>query len=295
MQRFRKFQRLLPSIRVHIWGGLGSQLFGLLAANRLKARWPNRRIALVFHSSGVTQRFMELRTESTIGFKIIQKHDFNADHPQEVTLGDITPSYINSMRQMLKSLLLCSRFLETLNTDIEFSNVRPWLFSVRGHYAGLSILPSEVRWIAQLIDLDSSPSLSVGVNTCIHLRLGDLLNLENKSYIPIERIYSLPEISKANKTILVYSDSEASVTESLWRSHFTLGSFTFLSLDIYQTLRECVSSPIFIGTNSKVSLWIVAMRLGLNIGYTSYLPRELENYAKETLIELNENSNFSLY
>ena len=43
-----------------MWGGLGSQLFGVSLVHSLKKRFPNRSIITVLHSSGVTRRDPEI-------------------------------------------------------------------------------------------------------------------------------------------------------------------------------------------------------------------------------------------
>lgn len=295
MARFINLQGSLPTLRVHVWGGLGSQLFALVAVNRLRAKWPNRRIALVFHSSGVTQRFKELRAESTIGFKVIQRHDFCVEDFRTRNTEGALSSHTHGLKQILKTLLLRSRFLGKLNTDIEFSDLRPWLLSVRGHYSELTILPDEVRSIANLVNLDIDHELDVNRRICIHLRLGDLLSLENKSHIPIERISALPEIAETDEKFVIYSDSEVDVTKSLWSSNIPHKSANFLSLGAHETIRECVNSKIFIGTNSKISIWIAALRLGLNMGDKTLLPMELKHYVSTMFKNLNAESKILLY
>jgi len=50
----------VPPIRVHCWGGLGSQLFGWSLYEDLQIRYPSRRIHVYLHQGGVTQRPSEI-------------------------------------------------------------------------------------------------------------------------------------------------------------------------------------------------------------------------------------------
>ena len=52
--------KILPRVRVHSWGGFGSQLFAMIIAERLIAKKGLRQIMIVFHTSGVTERELEI-------------------------------------------------------------------------------------------------------------------------------------------------------------------------------------------------------------------------------------------
>lgn len=52
--------KLMPPLKIHCWGGVGSQLYALAVYERLLVRMPNRKIIIVFHSFGVTERIFEL-------------------------------------------------------------------------------------------------------------------------------------------------------------------------------------------------------------------------------------------
>ena len=53
--------QLVPSIKVHCWGGFGSQLFALALCNELKTKFPTRKLILILHSSGVSKRVPEIQ------------------------------------------------------------------------------------------------------------------------------------------------------------------------------------------------------------------------------------------
>ena len=58
------------TLRVHCWGGLGSQLFALAHAYELRKKFPKRKIMLFLHTSGVSERFSELDFFIGSNFKI---------------------------------------------------------------------------------------------------------------------------------------------------------------------------------------------------------------------------------
>ena len=63
--------RFLPALRVHSWGGFGSQLFTAYVVLKLQKQFTNRRIKVVVHTSGVTRRVSEFDFE-TLGVEMIQ-------------------------------------------------------------------------------------------------------------------------------------------------------------------------------------------------------------------------------
>ena len=49
-------------LKIHSWGGLGSQLHALSIAHDLKQNFPTRKLILIHHTSGVSRRFFELKS-----------------------------------------------------------------------------------------------------------------------------------------------------------------------------------------------------------------------------------------
>ena len=62
-------------MNIHIWGGLGSQLYGLNCALLVSELLPGKKIFLVFHSGGVTERNLELKLDKLkFDYEIIQDY-----------------------------------------------------------------------------------------------------------------------------------------------------------------------------------------------------------------------------
>ena len=70
-----QIRTVLPALRVHSWGGFGSQLFTAYIILKVQNRYPGRRIKVVVHTSGVTRRFSEFNFEQ-LGTKVIQVEDY---------------------------------------------------------------------------------------------------------------------------------------------------------------------------------------------------------------------------
>jgi len=109
--RMRIFSRL--PIRVHCWGGFGSQIFACVIAKRLASLFPARKIVLIFHSSGVTRRTLEIPKGFTGDFTVLTQDDFRTSNAEENSIdpkffwpvcmkyADITPKFYSPLRKLV--------------------------------------------------------------------------------------------------------------------------------------------------------------------------------------------------
>ena len=134
-----------PSLEVHCWGGLGSQLYALALYLRLSELYPRRQIEIVFHTGGVTQRSSDLEFLFPKA-RVIQ--DFSTKIYMEKNGAVMLPSSIGTqLRIYLKRALLALGFLASLNNEKDFHSLKPWVIAIRGHYSDLRIAPAVVREI----------------------------------------------------------------------------------------------------------------------------------------------------
>ena len=108
----------------------------------------------------------------------------------------------------------------------------------------------------------------------LHYRLGDLLTLSEKNPISATRLAS--EYKLINKQIsfnklTVFSDSPSEVLSRL--NHLIDDEVEVLDLPTTQVIASAVCFRYFIGTSSKVSFWIAAIRSVVH-GNRSALPSE---------------------
>jgi hypothetical protein len=258
------------SLKVHCWGGLGSQLYALAIANALKDKYRNRKITLVLHSSGATQRLSELNFVNDLQCKIIQVNDFNGLSFD--SLDKSTKSRYFDPKSLIKKILISTRIICTGNTDLEYKKIRLWTLALRGHYFYRTIEPSFYNFL--LLNLNSKITTSKDPSKiAIHYRMGDLLKLETKSVYPVEKI-----IEKVNGVItdstytkiVVYSDSPQEAKLALVSAGLNKDSVA-RDIETIDVICECVSAGYFIGTNSKISLWIVNIRRYLGLGDLSFV------------------------
>ena len=257
-------------LKIHCWGGLGSQLYALAIANSLQAKFKRRRISLVFHTSGVSKRLSELNFIKNLPFEVTQVNDFSSSTRSEYEIIELKEKHF---RKILKNVLYFTRFVCTANTDSEFIKIRPWTLALRGHYSYRTIESSFYDYL--LLNLKEKVSdSSVNQNVIsIHYRMGDLLQLTNKSVYPVGKIVEkVNELTNTNNysKIIVYSDSPKNVEDTLISAGLNK-DFNVRDIHTIDVICECVSSGYFIGTNSKVSLWIVNIRRFLGNGDLCFL------------------------
>jgi hypothetical protein len=277
-------------IRVHSWGGLGSQLFALATAFQLHQKFPKRKILLVVHSSGVTYRPLEL--------------DFQGDWLRIAFLDDFTDSAhfqkgISSVRRfnprkVFKIFLSTSGFMNSMNTDSEVKRLKPWVTSVRGHYSHKKMDSDALRFLSQILDITligSKLNSAIGV----HYRLGDLLTLDSKSFISerllVEQLLFLRDRFKLSK-IDVFTDSPSEARILLRQIDTNLD---VLSRETVTTIQDLISYKVFLGTNSKISIWITLFRLTADPKSIVFLPSQSREEISRILVGFSSRENLHFF
>ena len=251
-------------LRVHSWGGLGSQLYVLALVYDLRKRYPKKKIQLVHHTSGVTRRLFELDSilDSKISLKLIDdyKSDEGINHAKNTRI--IKHLLIKIIKKTLEKLYIFINFDQ--NQDI--NKIKPWTTIVRGHYSKRLISDDFLSYCVEKFTNHNShfPSKTL----VIHYRLGDLINLSNKSIIApnyvIAKIRKIAEIEKLEQ-ILVYSDTVSEAEKLLLPIKNLSDSIQFSNESTFTVVQNSIRAKYFIGTNSKVSIWISNLRKYQNV------------------------------
>ena len=162
-------------LKVHCWGGLGSQLFGVLLYLELKEKLPQRRITLCLHEGGVTLR------NSEIGgiFKDIRIKEIK-DFSKSSDVTQVEQGYSSAgFRSRLKQLSVKFKVVLTLDDSIDFKSIKPWTLSIRGHYSYRGIHKESYGLLLSRLSKDGFNRFHIYNNQRIqlgvHYRLGDLL------------------------------------------------------------------------------------------------------------------------
>ena len=264
---------MLPKVRIHTWGGLGSQLYAVALAHDLQKKFNYRRIKYISHTSGVTRREPALQFYSK---DIREKNDYSkTTHAQGHT------KYRTKLSFLAKKILISAGIMAYCNDNKETDNLKPWILIIRGHYSNRQISFESATSILQRIDseFDSEIHRKDLENITLHYRLGDLEILPEKSPIQTNQVKSILEmvLDKADtRTVHLHSDSIL-----LAKSKLINGSqeFNIVTKEIspLKTVHECVRSKVFIGTNSKISIWVAILRATKNLDQTSFLPESIKH------------------
>lgn len=214
---------------------------------------------MVLHTGGVTKRLSELEFIHNIDFDIIQVNDFRNQDKEFKTQIELNKT---RLRRFLTTILYFFNFVVSANSDLEFDKVRPWTFSTRGHYFNRKVSSNFYSYLLEYLDIKKKPLNRSRFELAIHYRMGDLLSLSTKSITPANKIIDIIiQIKKVSKNlhINVYSDSPRIAKETLIQAGLTDG-FQVKDLPTIDVIRACIEADYFIGTGSKVSLWIVNIR-----------------------------------
>lgn len=258
--------RLFP-IKVHCWGGFGSQLYALTLSIDLKKRFPSRDLVLYFHDGGVTQRPPEILGISTdFDHKVIS--DFSLNPESKNGMGRIHQlKFI--LRRISTILLKISGLLSSVNGDKEFRRLKPWVYSIRGHYSYRTQNKSTIEQVYSRIASLNQEKMQVP-NLAVHYRLGDLTDLETKQPVSSNQIAKQIFLRNLKQSdVVLFSDSVDKAQKLL----ADLGCNVNIGTgDSIQTVLKIVESKEFIGTSSKISYWAVIFRTIFNDSRSSILP-----------------------
>jgi hypothetical protein len=252
---------IFSNIYIHSWGGLGSQLFAYSTAEYLGHKYPNKQISIVLHSSGVTKRAPAI---DFLGdkYRIIVKDDFDDKSKNNTT---VSKSKLIS-KQILKIVMEKSHLVLEGNSTLEQRKIKPWTLVLRGHYSYAEISKNTLKIMAKKIEDSIQPGLRDNFKKAsyigLHYRLGDLVKLDNKSHIKPDLISTyVLQVAKDNHVndIHVYSD-DLVLARNLLSNKLNDSAF-FNEADIWVAVVNLMHSDYFIGTNSKISVWIILFRL----------------------------------
>jgi len=288
IKMFHKFiKKILPAIRIHSWGGFGSQLFALIIAGRLSKKAKYRRIRIIFHTSGVTERNLEIPQNWLERYEIEKIADFS----NALSSNGIKRStcLFKVFRQILRKFTQLLGIINSSNAEEDFRKIRPWILAIRGHYTQIHLTYAEIHTLMKHFELDNDKSVTRA--NAIHYRLGDLLILNEKSIIDPDRVLQIwKKHCKAELPLRIFSDGNSSQFEKVWKSVEGPPRFEFQMLSPIETIQSCYRAEEFIGTNAKLSLWIAIFRIATTSRPT-YIPIEI-NHQLITLLGLQglENS-----
>jgi len=289
--------RSVQSIPIHTWGGFGSQLFALaLHIDLLRER--NLQTHLICHTSGITKRRAEL-AELCSSIPIEEIDDFTSS---------ISPNNVSASKAKttMRKIFDKTGIISESNTDKQYKDICSLVRQFRGHYSLRNIQHQTLLQMNEVLDLnysnnfikiremhdDQQDSLS------LHYRLGDLLSAKEKTFVEPTRILNVIQskfITNLPATLRLSSDSVDEATKllsSVGGKRLDWETSAGNSLDVISQL-QCAKT--FIGTNSKLSLWIVLVRLHFSDSKANWLPSEMYNSVKKNLNDMSWSHRISFY
>lgn len=302
----------LPAIRIHGWGGLGSQLYTWALFEDLSVKFPKRKILILLHDATFTRRPSELGTffdENVIkiisdykpGSKNATFKKINDGNKKNKILGiriklKAKEMIINS----LKTTLSATGIFATCDSTESFAKLKPWVLIIRGSYYNRFISTSTVDGILRRASNFGNPFQNYnGGNEliCLHYRLGDLLTIGSKKPMDFEKIAILiNEIGRKQniKNLHIFSDSTETAI-SIAFEYFVNMEITGRELEIKNTINELIKAEIFIGTNSKITEWVAIFRAHSGLNPQSFVPKSMALHLRQSFEIVQKTSNINGY
>jgi hypothetical protein len=266
------FKISFRNFRVHCWGGLGSQLYALSLVKDLQSKFPNHSISLFLHTGGFSRRVNELGfvKDSSLNIHIVD--DFKI---RETNSSERPNRIYRLIKSFIRKIFTFFRLLASANNDAEFGRITTLTYSIRGHYFYRTISKDFYLYLLNQLNNILPEKIEVknrNFKLAIHYRLGDLLELNDKSTLSETKLVDQIKLVMKDQDkieIFVFSDSPVEAKQRLTNAGLSK-EFTIIHCSTIELIKFCIEADFFIGTNSKVSLWIVNLR--------RFLGRSTENF-----------------
>ena len=141
------------SLKIHCWGGLGSQLLALNYYLRVQELYPRKRIILVLHTGGITARNSEIDFLSN-KINLLKVDDYRAGSNDKQSHTTDSNSIFNFVKASIKSLANYFKFVIT--DDKRVLKVKFWTFSVRCTYTSNILRKQDIVHMADILGITSN-------------------------------------------------------------------------------------------------------------------------------------------
>jgi len=280
----RRKVRIKLNTSIHVWGGLGSQLNALILLNRLKLHNSNRDFSLIVHDDptypfAFKSQFGIDICELNLDLPVRLKNDFQVRLTQDPNSFTRRFSNLNtklSARSALNFLQNTIKYRAEFNERSSF-RLNPLTRHLVGHYSFIKYSREDFVLLIDQIFEHSDPS-SFEFDTVIHLRLGDLLTLK-KGSSAIETAHQISRMID-EENLLGLNTAVFSETSDVARTYLPIR--TNLNVTFYDTattsavslLRHGIMSQTFVGSRSKISFWVSALRILKNKHQATFVLEE---------------------
>lgn len=267
--------------RLHAWGGLGAQLTSLFVKKYIESKYKLVKVTIALHNDpnfdfSYSQNGLELR-DSEADLEVFQdylvpKHLRSFNYSYKTILF----SYLNKIANMIRWRMFQVDHIGSLRQwepsqfikNLEVSNV------------SLDCDIKDLKYFSDYLELNGQclPTL------VLHWRLGDLYTRSSKSagdQFAIADIYLffLENYSFESKYVFTESPDLAKnllETRAIEATIFENVKFIGMGLPAWELLSAGCTASIFVGTYSKLSLWVAAIRSANGRKNQTYLPSGIE-------------------
>jgi hypothetical protein len=147
-------------------------------------------------------------------------------------------------------------------------------------------------------DLTSLQVNNFSHSSAIHMRLGDLLEIEEKNPTNFEDVKNvirknLPIFQ--GSPLFIYSDSPEKAIDLLGEIRFAVLAEHILQKSVLKTILAMTESSIFVGTGSKLSIWVAILRVHVFPTRKTFLPSYLQPILEDLVGNLDKFPEIQFY
>jgi hypothetical protein len=280
------------ALQIHSWGGLGSQMHAICVALFIQNAQPKRNLVLVHHTSGVTKRSPEYSSISApFDFRVIDDFQQGADKVIKKSTSSALSYFLTLFKTFIRAILNRLRLVITPASLTDLKPL-PWTVQIRGHYSNIQFPEETYRKLSKLFSPLESNIYQESL--VVHIRLGDLLTIKVKSPLDTDAILDLTlKLRQINQSVFMFTESDLYLSTKLKERNLER-EFAVRGKEssTFEVISNSCNAALFIGSNSKVSLWIALFRC-IEGKTGTYLPEKLRtNYEVFAPSNLLQNPNY---
>ena len=245
---------------------------------------------MIFHTSGVTERPLELilPLRNTEVKQVLDFTSQKVDSPP----SDSKFALNATSNHIARRILGLTRFVLSEGSK---EIIKPWTLQLRGHYSHDIVQKNLLNEFIELVKVELGDIIRVNYfSPVIQYRLGDLTQLAEKSPVSVNNFaVFLETLPKDSGKITIYSDSPE-LAASLIENQFGI-KVNAETIDPWFTILESSYRQHFLGTNSKISIWISVIRALTDPKLVSWMPIQLKDTLKKLLASEYRRESFIYY
>jgi hypothetical protein len=267
----------VKEIQIHVWGGIGSQLHAYIFQQFLENKYKKIKFLMTLHEfRNYPYAFQSTKSDLQILFPDFKVNLLYKNYvsPSTHTFSRSRASqwFVNASHWFKRSVKLFD--VTTWRPDRNsLERIPPLTRRIVGSYSDFSFHVSFYEKLLSNLHVSQIPH-----TVALHYRAGDLKEFGKESITINSVIATIESIlidHQIEKLILISEDS--SIAKILIPSmNIEDVSILDTSSNVKVILEAGLSCAFFVGTNSKISLWIAMLRCVLGKQESTFLPQDQE-------------------